>query len=148
MRTCPLWQLQETPICLRIYHPTSMLETGETPRDYMLRVMRDEKSTTPRRDAMAKPVAPYCHPQLASVAVKDETRPEMTEEDHPLQGDEIRALRRLQREQGLSSHVFMTERAGPMTPKAFHALFGRIGERAKMPFPIHPHMLRHPAAMP
>jgi hypothetical protein len=42
-----------------------------------------------------------------------------------MQGDEIRALR-LQREQGLSSHVFMTERDGPMTPKAFHALFGRI----------------------
>jgi len=38
---------------------------------------------------------------------------------HPLQGDEIRALRRLQREQGPSSHVFMTERAGPMTPKTF-----------------------------
>jgi integrase len=49
----------------------------------------------------------------------------------------------LQREQGLSSHVFMTERDGPMTPKAFHALFGRIGKRAKMPFPVHPHMLRH-----
>src|SRR5437899_3225829 len=49
----------------------------------------------------------------------------------------------LQREQGASSHVFMTERDGPMTPKAFHALFGRIGERAKMPFPVHPHMLRH-----
>jgi integrase len=62
---------------------------------------------------------------------------------HPLQGDEIRALRRLLREQGPSSHVFMTERAGPMTPKAFHALFGRIGARAEMPFPIHPHMLRH-----
>src|SRR5262247_4001428 len=46
---------------------------------------------------------------------------------HPMQGDEIRALRRLQREQGASSHVFMTERDGPMTPKAFHALFGRIG---------------------
>jgi integrase len=29
---------------------------------------------------------------------------------HPMQGDEIRALRRLQREQGLSSHVFMSER--------------------------------------
>jgi Spy/CpxP family protein refolding chaperone len=27
-----------------------------------------------------------------------------------MQADEIRALRRLQREQGLSSHVFMTER--------------------------------------
>jgi integrase len=32
---------------------------------------------------------------------------------HPTQGDEIRALRRLQREQGPSSHVFMTERGGP-----------------------------------
>ena len=39
--------------------------------------------------------------------------------------------------------MFMTERDGPMTPKAFHALFGRIGARAKMPFPIYPHMLRH-----
>jgi integrase len=59
-----------------------------------------------------------------------------------MQGDEIRALRRLQREQGPSSHVFMIERDGPMTPKAFHALFGRIGARAKMQFPVHPHMLR------
>jgi integrase len=62
---------------------------------------------------------------------------------HPMQGDEIRALRRVQREQKASSHVFMTERDGPMTPKAFHALFGRIGSRAKVQFPIHPHMLRH-----
>jgi hypothetical protein len=30
-----------------------------------------------------------------------------------------------------------------MTPKAFHALFGRIGARAGMPFAVHPHMLRH-----
>jgi hypothetical protein len=62
---------------------------------------------------------------------------------HPMRGDEIRALRRLQREQRASSHVFQSERGGPMTPKAFHALFGRIGQRAKMPFPVHPHMLRH-----
>jgi hypothetical protein len=61
----------------------------------------------------------------------------------PLQGDEIRNLRRLQREQGPSSHVFMTERDGPMAPKAFHALLGRIGARPKMPFPVHPHMLGH-----
>jgi hypothetical protein len=47
----------------------------------MLRVMRDETVDHARRDAMAKAVAPYCHPQLASVAVKDETRPEMTEEE-------------------------------------------------------------------
>jgi hypothetical protein len=57
-----------------------------------------------------------------------------------MQGDEIRALRRLWREQGPSSHVFMSERDGPMTPKAFHALFGRIGSRAKMQFLIHPHI--------
>src|SRR5262245_23759029 len=66
---------------------------------------------------------------------------------HPLQGDEIRALGRLQRECGPSSHVFMTERGAPMTPKAFHALFGRIGAWAKMPFPIHPHMRGMDAAM-
>jgi integrase len=62
---------------------------------------------------------------------------------HPMQGDEIRALRRLQRECGPSPHVFTSERGGPMTPKSFHTLFARIGVRAKMPFPIHPHMLRH-----
>src|SRR5262249_22819094 len=62
---------------------------------------------------------------------------------HPMQGDEIRAQRRLQREQGPSSHVFMSERDGPMTPKAFPPLFRRIRAPAKMPFPIHPHMLRH-----
>jgi type 1 fimbriae regulatory protein FimB/type 1 fimbriae regulatory protein FimE len=58
---------------------------------------------------------------------------------HPLQDDEIRALRRLQR----GTFVFLTERDGPMTPKAFHALFARIGQRAELPFPVHPHMLRH-----
>jgi hypothetical protein len=62
---------------------------------------------------------------------------------HPLQGDELRALRRLQRGQPPSSHVFATERGGPMTPKGFNTLMRRIGERARMPFPVHPHMLRH-----
>ena len=62
---------------------------------------------------------------------------------HPMQGDEIRALRRLQREQGPSPHVFQSERDGPMCPKSWHALFGRIGARAGLPFPVHPHMLRH-----
>src|ERR1700757_5433404 len=35
---------------------------------------------------------------------------------HPMQGDEIRTLRRLQREQEPSPHVFTSERGGPMTP--------------------------------
>ena len=62
---------------------------------------------------------------------------------HPLRGDEIRALRRLQREQAASPQVFSSERGGPMTPKSFHGLFARIGERAGLSFPVHPHMLRH-----
>ena len=62
---------------------------------------------------------------------------------HPLQGEELRALRRLQRDSKATSHVFTTERGGPMTAKGFNTLFGRIGERARMPFKVHPHMLRH-----
>jgi type 1 fimbriae regulatory protein FimB/type 1 fimbriae regulatory protein FimE len=62
---------------------------------------------------------------------------------HPIRGDELRALRRLQREQPPGPHVFASERGGPMTPKSFHQLIARLGERAGMPFPIHPHMLRH-----
>jgi integrase len=79
----------------------------------------------------------------ASLAVVRPCRTGAAQVSTPMQGDEIRSFRRLQREQGPSSHVFMTERDGSMTPKAFHALFGRMGERAKMPFPVHPHMLRH-----
>jgi integrase len=66
-----------------------------------------------------------------------------TPSTHPLQGDELRALRRLQRESKPSLFVFVSERGSPMAPKSFHALIQRLGERAGMPFPIHPHMLRH-----
>src|SRR5258707_10632215 len=52
---------------------------------------------------------------------------------HPLQGDELRALRRLQREQGPTPHVFVSERGAPMAPKSFHALIQRLGERAGCP---------------
>ena len=62
---------------------------------------------------------------------------------HPIQGDKLRALRRLQREQPASPYVFCSERGGPIAPKSFHTLIMRLGERAGMPFPIHPHMLRH-----
>ena len=46
---------------------------------------------------------------------------------HPMQGDEIRSLRALQREQEASQFVFVTERGGPMAPKAFNHLLHRIG---------------------
>jgi len=34
-------------------------------------------------------------------------------------------------------------RGAPISPIGFHRLIQRLGEAANMPFPIHPHMLRH-----
>ena len=62
---------------------------------------------------------------------------------HPIRGDEMRALRKLRRDYPTDAHVFISERGGPMSPIGFHRLIQRLGEAAKMPFPIHPHMLRH-----
>ena len=58
-------------------------------------------------------------------------------------GSEIRALRKLKREEPQSRYVFNTERLAPMTPAGFRKMVARIGEAAKFPFPVHPHMLRH-----
>ena len=62
---------------------------------------------------------------------------------HPLTGRELRALRRLQREQEPSRYVFLSERDAPMSPVGFRRMVTRLGEAAKMPLQIHPHMLRH-----
>jgi integrase len=62
---------------------------------------------------------------------------------HPLSGMEIRALRRLKREQLESRHIFLTERRGPMTTAGFRKMITRISGEAAFPFPVHPHMLRH-----
>jgi integrase len=62
---------------------------------------------------------------------------------HPVRGDEIRALRELRRQFPDSAFVFATERGGPFTADAVNRLIKRIGERARMPFQIHAHMLRH-----
>jgi site-specific recombinase XerD len=55
----------------------------------------------------------------------------------------LRALRRLQREQKPGRYVFMSERDAPMSAVAFRRMVTRLGPAAKMPFGIHPHMLRH-----
>src|SRR5712691_11649819 len=62
---------------------------------------------------------------------------------HPMGGTEIRALRRLKREQPEARHVFTTERRAPMTTAGFRKMLARTGEGAAFPFPVHPHMLRH-----
>jgi hypothetical protein len=40
--------------------------SGETPLEYMIRVMRDPKANARRRDAMAAAAAPYVHHRLSS----------------------------------------------------------------------------------
>ena len=62
---------------------------------------------------------------------------------HPLRGPELRALRRLQRDYPSNPYVFVTERGGPLTTATVRKLVARAGVAAKLPFPIHPHMLRH-----
>ena len=54
---------------------------------------------------------------------------------HPIRGDEIRALRKLRRENPNEAYVFLTERGGPMSTIGFHHLVQRLGKAAKMPFP-------------
>jgi hypothetical protein len=41
--------------------------TGETPLDYMIRVMRDKTVDHDRRDKMAAAAAPYVHAKLAAI---------------------------------------------------------------------------------
>ena len=62
---------------------------------------------------------------------------------HYLKGDELLALRKIQRDYPDSDFVFSSERHGPLSPRTIHAIIQRAGEQAKFPFPIHPHMLRH-----
>jgi len=66
---------------------------------------------------------------------------------HPLDGDEIRALRAWLRERINESCcnsplVFLSER-GPMTRQAFNYICEEVGKRAKLSVKVHPHMLRH-----
>lgn len=63
---------------------------------------------------------------------------------HPLTGRELRALRRLQREQEpKSSFVFTSERGAPFATAGFRKMVARLGVAAGFEFPVHPHMLRH-----
>jgi type 1 fimbriae regulatory protein FimB/type 1 fimbriae regulatory protein FimE len=61
---------------------------------------------------------------------------------HPLLGDELRALRELKREVK-SPFIFVTERGAPFSTSGLAKMVERAGVEAKMPFKVHPHMLRH-----
>jgi site-specific recombinase XerD len=63
---------------------------------------------------------------------------------HMLAGVELRALRRLQREQEpKSTFVFTSERDAPFTTAGFRKMVARLGTAAGFDFRAHPHMLRH-----
>ena len=64
---------------------------------------------------------------------------------HGLQGDELRLLRALRREHRHADFVFLSERKAPLSVDGAQKLIERLGEAAKLPFPIHAHMLRHAA---
>jgi type 1 fimbriae regulatory protein FimE len=62
---------------------------------------------------------------------------------HPVRGPELRALRRLERDYPATPYVFVTELGGPMTDSNVRKIIARAGVEARLPFPVHPHMLRH-----
>ena len=62
---------------------------------------------------------------------------------HPLRGVELRALRKLQREYQSKQYTFISERGSPLTAGTVRKIVRRAGELAGLPFPVHPHMLRH-----
>jgi integrase len=67
-----------------------------------------------------------------------------TPSTHPMLGDEMRALRRLQRESVRPSpFVFISERGAPFTTAGFGRLIERAAASAGLQLKAHPHMLRH-----
>jgi integrase len=67
-----------------------------------------------------------------------------TPSTHPILGDELRALRRLRRENPQSEFVFLSERGGPFSTAGFARLVQRGATAAGLGhLKIHPHALRH-----
>jgi hypothetical protein len=60
-------------------------QSGETPLEYMLRVMRDPKQKDNRRDEMAKAAAPYVHARLAAAQIEHAEKP-----SEPVSAEELR----------------------------------------------------------
>jgi type 1 fimbriae regulatory protein FimE len=66
-----------------------------------------------------------------------------TASNHPLGKEECRCLRQLRRLHPESRYVFVSELKGPLTSACVRKMIARAGRRARIPFPVHPHMLRH-----
>ncbi|BBD63595.1 integrase/recombinase (plasmid) [Nostoc sp. HK-01] len=66
-----------------------------------------------------------------------------TPSTHPLYSEEIRSLRKLQRDYPASPYVFQSSRRGPLAHDTIAGIVERAGELASLPFRVHAHMLRH-----
>lgn len=70
---------------------------------------------------------------------------------HDLRKCEIAALKRLVKKMNPdpkyvpTGSVFRSERddGGPISASAFHKIVARAGKKARLPWPVHPHQLRH-----
>lgn len=63
---------------------------------------------------------------------------------HPIEGDELRALRKLHAEDTNTEFMFTTERGGPMSAAGFRKMLARLADDAGMSaLKVHPHALRH-----
>jgi type 1 fimbriae regulatory protein FimB/type 1 fimbriae regulatory protein FimE len=63
---------------------------------------------------------------------------------HYLERDELAGLKKLQREQEpVAAYLFVNERGQPFGRMGIGRMIERAGEAAKLPFPVHVHMLRH-----
>jgi type 1 fimbriae regulatory protein FimB/type 1 fimbriae regulatory protein FimE len=60
---------------------------------------------------------------------------------HYLEADELRALRKLQRDYPDSPYLFESERKGPLSCRLAHHIIAKAGVAADLGFPVHPHML-------
>jgi len=62
---------------------------------------------------------------------------------HPIQGDAVRALRKLRKDDPHGEFVFVSQRSAPFSEAGFAKLVERAGRDAGFTFKVHPHMLRH-----
>ena len=122
--------------------------------DQLITALR-KKSRNPNRDALLVTmmfrhglrVGEAVHLKWDQVDFKDSTlrvnRLKGSKDSvHPIQGPELRLLRKLEREKN-SRYIFLSERKSPLTTQAIYRMLRNVEQNLKWDFPIHPHMLRH-----